>query len=234
MSTATITRPDPTASANLEKLVRQLEIGGLTSLKPRACAWIEEIVELLDGDDDAYLSESIADCLVDVEEALTSDRVFSPVGSRLVNLYRTNQANMAREDRWRRAAAALRPEQLETHTWRELQRALQAEALGRHDLVELWLDRTEEAVMDAWEGYDRGPILDDEVTAESVLGHKLLREGAEAWLDALEMLRESLGQADRQAILARAEQGQRLLVALQTVKHEDDNLAARMLAAWSN
>ena len=138
------------------------------------------------------------------------------------------------EDRWRRTAADLTMEELNSGTWRDLHRAFQAEAAGRHDLVVRWLEQTEATILAAWEGYDATTVLEDEVTAESVLGHQLLREGAESWLDALEMLREGLGQSDREAVLERAEEGQRLLVALGKVQQDQECSSARFMAAWRN
>ncbi len=152
----------------------------------------------------------------------------------LVLAERPTTANTTLESRWRRAAAELTISELNSGTWRDLHRAFQAEALGRRDLVERWLDQTEATILAAWEGYETTTVLDEEVTLESVLGHHLLREGAEYWLEALGLLRESLGQIDREAVLELAEEGQRLLVALGKVKLEDECLSDRFMSAWMN
>lgn len=138
------------------------------------------------------------------------------------------------EDHWRRTAAELTATELNSGTWRELHRAFQAESVGRCDLVLRWLEQTEATIMTAWEGYDATTVLEEEVTAESALGHQLLREGAELWLDALGILRDSLGQSDREAILERAEEGQRLLIALGKVQLEQECTSTRFMSAWRN
>lgn len=138
------------------------------------------------------------------------------------------------EDRWRRTAANLTAGDLESGTWRDLHRALHAESVGRRDLVLRWLDQTEATILAAWEGYDSTTVLAEEVTAESALGHHLLREGAEYWLDALAILRETLGQVDREEVLKQAEEGQRLLMALGKMTSEAECPSARFMAAWRN
>lgn len=138
------------------------------------------------------------------------------------------------EARWREIAEELTAEELESGLWRDLSRAFQAEAMGRCDLVVRWLDESEATILKAWEGYEALTVLHEEVTAESVLAHHLLCEGAECWLDALELFRCGLGQSDRLAILELAEQGQRLLVALGKVKLQEEEISARLMAAWRN
>ena len=73
-----------------------------------------------------------------------------------------------------------------------------------------------ERVFQAWEAYAQTPLLDEEVTAESTAGHRVLREGLEGWLVALDRLEAAArGEADILDALDLAEASNRLLVALQ-------------------
>jgi hypothetical protein len=60
--------------------------------------------------------------------------------------------------------------------------------------------------------------VNSEVTSESVLGHKLLSEGLQSWLTALDMIRAALEEdveTDWQQVLDAAQEGNRLLIVVQ-------------------
>lgn len=79
------------------------------------------------------------------------------------------------------------------------------------------LETMSEVIEQAYRPYREATVLDSEVTAESYVGHVLLREGIEHWLCALELLREEddSGDTDWSEALGEAELGNRLLVAVQ-------------------
>ena len=68
----------------------------------------------------------------------------------------------------------------------------------------------------AWEPYSTTAIAPDEVTAETVVGHRLLQEGLQGWFDALEQLELAMsGECEYDDALDTAEQANRLCVAVQ-------------------
>lgn len=136
---------------------------------------------------------------------------------------------------WREKAQNLGLAQLETSTWEDLHKALDAAASGRRALVSKWIDTVEDTFLKTWESYEKSDVLEHEVTAESVLGHRFLQEGIEGWLEALAAFRESLETGlNRSEILAAAETAQRLLIVVQMVEQESQSVVDHFLAAWAN
>lgn len=92
------------------------------------------------------------------------------------------------------------------------------------------LDTMSLVLESAYRPYREARIVDSEVSAESYVGHKLLQEGVECWLTALEMLRqeedcpEESGWSDA---LRKAEEGNRLLIAVQRLNAQVQVEAAR-------
>lgn len=223
-------------NAGLEALVRQLEEGGAGSLGSGWQAWFEAAAEQLETDDsiDARLTDEFAETLAEAEAALLGGWNSGPALNRLVSLYYRNLHSKPLEQRWRARAEGLGMVQLETRSWLDLHKALDAAVAGRLGLVRKWIDNVEATFLAAWESYEGSDILEAEVTIESVLGHRLLREGVEGWLEALAIFRDSLGQVDRAAILAKAEIGQRLLIVVQVIEQEAQDSVSRFMAAWQN
>ena len=220
----------------LDALVRQLELGGVASLGFSWQSWFEGAAAQLESDDtiDVRLTDELAESLAEAEEALTTGYDCAPALRRLVRLYYRNQQGKPLETLWREKAANLGLVQLETSTWEDLHKALDAATAGRLDLVARWIDKVEETFLAVWESYQQSDILEQEVTAESVLGHRLLREGIEGWLAALAQFRATLTAVDRAAVLAQAEVGQRLLMVVQVIEQEAQDSVGRFMAAWAN
>jgi hypothetical protein len=225
-----------TTNRGLDALVGQLESGGVFSLGLSWQTWFQNAAEQLELDDsiDPRLTDELAETLAEAEEAITSGRNSAPALNRLVSLYHRNQEGKPLEQRWREKAAGLGLVQLETRTWDDLHKALDAAEAGRLSLVGRWIDKVEETFLATWDGYEQSDVLEEEITAESVLGHRLLREGVEAWLEALALFRDTLGNLDRAGILALAEEGQRLLIVVQVIQREAQDSVSRFVAAWSN
>jgi hypothetical protein len=225
-----------TTARGLDVLVRQLELGGVASLGHAWQTWFESAASQLESDDsiDARLTDELAESLAEAEEAIMTGYNCAPALRRLVSLYYRNQQSKPLETLWREKAANLGLVQLETRTWDDLHKALDAAAQGRSALVARWIDKVEETFLAVWESYQQSDILEEEVTAESVLGHRLLREGVEGWLEALSQFRDTLTAVDRAAVLAQAEVGQRLLMVVQVVEQEAQDSVGRFMAAWAN
>lgn len=225
-----------TSGRGLDALVSQLEKGGVFSLGLGWRGWFENAALQLETDDtiDARLTDELAETLAEAEEAMVAGLNSQGALNRLVSLYYRNLESKPLEQRYREKAAGLGAVQLETRSWSDLHKALDAAEAGRLGLVTKWIDKVEETFLAAWDGYEGSDILEQEVTAESVLGHRLLREGVEGWLEALATFRDSLGSVDRAAVLAQAEVGQRLLMVVQIVEQEAQDSAGRFMAAWQN
>jgi len=216
----------------LELLVDRLQVGGPGSLGSAWEGWFAQALDQLEADDsiEAHLADSIAEALSQTEDALREGRRADGEVQHLIRL--VTEARV--EKRWREKAQNLRPEQLRSTTFDDLHKALDA-ASHSPALVEAWIDLTEAELLSLWDGYEAGDVLPSEVTIESMLGHEFLSEGLEEWLTALAELRDCLGgELDRAAILARAEAGQRLLVAVQVIEQERRNLRETFIAAWMN
>ncbi len=229
--------PNP-ISHGLDALVSELETSGLCSLGLSWQNWFQRAVEQLETDDsiDARLTDELAESLAEAEEAIADGCDSGPALRRLISLYHRNQESKPLELRWREKAASLGTIQLESRTWEDLHKALDASAAGRLAVVSRWIDKVEETFLAIWEGYERSDVLQEEITLESVLGHRLLREGVEGWLEALASFRESLDNFNlkRTAILTQAEAAQRLLMVVQVIEQEAQDSVGRFIAAWSN
>lgn len=80
------------------------------------------------------------------------------------------------------------------------------------------LEEMEELLEKAYRPYREARVVDSEITAESAAAHRVLMEGIESWMTALEMIRQEDDpeeETDWSGALARAEYGNRLLVAVQ-------------------
>lgn len=105
-----------------------------------------------------------------------------------------------------------------TSTYLELEAALDSfDEDGDELQLRDYLEFRQEAIQQVLERYANETILSEEVTSESVVGHRLLTEGLAGWLEALELAQVSLqqGEASWQSPLEAAERGNRLLLATQ-------------------
>lgn len=140
---------------------------------------------------------------------------------RIVQIYRSGGAYFELRDSWAQELASIPPDRLETSSWRDLQKALDAAVKGKNEAVIRWVEKMEERFLGALQQYEDVKIMAREVTAETVLCHQYLIHGVECWLRALALLTEGLDQGlDREAVENAASEGQRNLVFLQTRKKE--------------
>lgn len=216
----------------LDHLITRLNIGGVNALGSAWQAWFASALEQLEADDsiEAHVADAMADALSEAEEALSLGHRPEAALQRLVALFTEART----EAHWRLKAQSLRPEQLSSTTWNDLHKALDA-AAHSPALVEAWISHVEGEFLAQWDSYESSDVLPQEVTSESILGHEFLSQGLEEWLSALAELRDSLDtQVDRASVLARAEAGQRLLVAVQVIEEERRNVRQNFIAAWMN
>ena len=192
--------------------------------------------EQLEIDDliDSRLTDMMADCLAEAEEALDSGYDFRPALNRLCSLYHRNLESVPLETVWRRKAAHLGAVQLNSSSWGGLHAALDGAIRGELVKVAGWLEQMEEYFLNCWDNYENSDILESEITTESVLCHRFLQEGIELWLEALAEFRDGLQTQSlcRTKVLALAEEGQRYLVVVQLLEDELERQMSQVLA-WA-
>ena len=83
-----------------------------------------------------------------------------------------------------------------------------------------------------WRGYELSvAVFEDEITTETVLCHRFLKQGLACWIRALEILKA--GNFDPDKVLENAMEGQRLLVMVQIVEDEIAAAASKVFVHWN-
>ncbi len=117
------------------------------------------------------------------------------------------------EDEFRRLAAELPEQQWKTSQYLELIRQL--DESEEDDLLD-YLEQRRLQLLQSLESYRGNQMLPQEVTAETVTGHRLLEEGIQGWLEGVEELLETIpADGDCEPALERIEESNRLLVSVQ-------------------
>lgn len=132
-----------------------------------------------------------------------------------------SRPKLSLEELWRLRIGTLRPRQWQTDAWHDLVEALQLRDEGDLESMREWYRdtlRAFEQLVARCQQQEASPAL---ITCESELAELFLRQGAEAWLDGLSWLAAMRPAAE---VLRRAEEGQRLMVAVQML---NDSLMAR-------
>ncbi len=117
------------------------------------------------------------------------------------------------EEEFRQLARELPDEQWRTSHYLELIRQLDE---SEEPQLLAFLEARRSQLEQSLEGYRKNQILDQEVTAETVAGHRLLEEGIQGWLQGVEWLLEAIpSEGDCEPALDRIEDSNRLLVSVQ-------------------
>lgn len=117
---------------------------------------------------------------------------------------------------FRRLAESLEPEDWYTTNYQLVLKAVNSCKKGDPAPLEQAIADLGELFENAWGPYSTTPITPEEITAETVVGHRLLQEGIQGWFDALEQLELSMcGEGDFDEALETAEIANRLCVAVQ-------------------
>ena len=140
------------------------------------------------------------------------------------------------ESKWRNAAAGLALESLETDAISDLRRALAALRAGQYRVVQIWVEMMEAMFIESWDRYHAADLLEEEITCESVIGHHMLCEGVEGWLEVLARLSSATmtGRIDELAVVGEALKAQRLLVAVQLMEKSTTDVVESFRKAWLN
>lgn len=214
-----------TTSRGLDDLVARLEQGGILASWEVSGECLAAALEQLEVDDrfDGALTDAMVDTLVMAEDAMTEGQSVAGALNRLVSLYNRARREGGLERVWRGRVADLTQDDLETELWLDLHEVLDLVADGDQDTAESWLEETSHRFQSAWARYESETVFfEDEITSETVLCHRFLKEGAGLWLEAL--LKLQSGQVDAEEVLRTAEQGQRLLVMVQVIEDELNSL----------
>lgn len=122
-------------------------------------------------------------------------------------------ANSLLEQEFRQLAQELPEQQWRTAQYQELIRHLDE---SDEPQLLVYLERRRNQLQDSLESYRSNQILDQEVTAETVAGHRLLEEGIQGWLEGVEMLLQAIPvDGDCEPALDQIEDSNRLLVSVQ-------------------
>ncbi|MBN9420059.1 hypothetical protein ABS71_14895 [bacterium SCN 62-11] len=117
------------------------------------------------------------------------------------------------EQEFRELARQLPDQQWKTSQYLELIRHL--DESDEEELLD-YLEQRRLQLLQSLDSYRKNPIMPQEVTAETVAGHRLLEEGIEGWLDGVELLLEAVSHdGDCEPALDRIEDSNRLLIAVQ-------------------
>jgi hypothetical protein len=130
------------------------------------------------------------------------------------------------EQEFRSIANTLKPKEWVTSAYQEALDAADDYEDGDDQSLVRFSDKMTKRLESAWETYSNIALLPEEITAESVVGHRLLLEGIQCWYDALEMLVQFSEQGlDLDEALSRAEEANRLLVAVEKLASRADHAA---------
>ena len=163
--------------------------------------------------DDCADDDPRYDGLVEIEDALVAGAL--PVDQ--LQAFRTRFPLLVRsdaellEEEFHQLAEELSDEEWRTSHYVELEAALQD---MDDDALDEYLTARQQTVEAALQGYKATSLTPSEVTAETWVGHRLLNQGLEAWLRALQRLAQDPDK-DWESALEEAEYGTRLLVAVQ-------------------
>lgn len=127
-------------------------------------------------------------------------------------------ADVLLEKEIRQIAEGMAPEQWATENYQIFENAID-DFLddGPEDTFWEILDGLDNTIVTAFESYQAKEIVPAEVTAETLVSHKLLCEGLGLWKDSLDILRfaETESDIDWNEVLESAENGNRLLIGVQ-------------------
>ena len=117
------------------------------------------------------------------------------------------------EEELRVTAADLYGDSWQTPLWDLVCEAVEHAQLDEWEDFEEILDQVEDDIESSWQHYSELKIGEEEVTQETIIGHRLLLEGLQTWLDAVSQLFEAAeGKESWETGLESAEWGNRLLV----------------------
>ena len=207
-----LSESDPKQGRLLVKAARS----GLDEGDPRDDLLYDIEVELYEGKIPVALLRELEERFGDADQGL-------PYGNRL-------------EIEYRRLAANLPEAEWVTTFYAQARQAAELAKAGQSEQFLANIHEMHEVIVKAWEPYARTSLTEEDVTAETVVGHLLLRDGVEGWLEALDQLeRASREEMTYEEALATGEKANRLMISVQrlTQKINDSDSLSQLADSWS-
>lgn len=207
----------------MDRLMARFRKAGAAGFGPDFPSWLKDAGLQLERDVkwDAKLTDFMASALQQAQAEFGRGGVAPMALERLNFLYTHGKAAQDLEAAWTTRCNGLTQAELQSPLFNDLERAFSAYRNGRRELVEKWLNQTEERFLRATARYEELVITPREVTTESVLGHRFLQEGADLWLEALALFRDGVEQdrVDESEVKEKALAGQRRLRFVSSLKN---------------
>lgn len=187
----------------------------------------------LEHDDsfDAHTADRLVELILQMQELSETGQSTAALFAQIKSVYNAAKVDTV-EARWRVRSGLLSDEELDTDLWYDLYDAVEALEEGDRESTLAWSQEVFTQFMGVWQDYESNtPVFDEEITQESILGHKFLKEGLAFWLEALQELQSVSPDLDQ--VWEKAENGQRLLVAVQILEEELSNLKQRYFVNWN-
>lgn len=204
----------------LDRLIREYRKNGACGFEDTLLDALESAALQLASDDswDDEITNRMASLLLAAKEEYQLSGFAPRALEHLDSMYSNGREVQKIRNQWHSWVESTPISVPESVSTRELELAFRALRLGRWELVEDWLPEIEGRFLEAAEEYEALTIVENEVTAESVLGHRLLVEGIDGWLEALALLREGLESTiDESEIRQIAHQAQKKLLFVATL-----------------
>lgn len=200
----------------MDSLLAWLRITDLENAEPAvALDLVSSALDEIEDDHPAYA------WLVALETELESDslplRRLQRFCERFSEPQRPADACQQLEQEYRKLAEDLTAKEWKTSRLRRIFAWLEGEDEDLEDL--------RRSILATWEEYQSISIAESEVTAETVVGHRLLLDGLEGWLEALDLLESAESDEQQQEALGVAVYANRLLVAVQRLHQQVESEA---------
>jgi len=184
---------------------------------------IDSALEQLETDDtiEPGDTDALVEHLLEARELFLDHRQPWNALDEMIRAYSVARSRGTLEEVWSKRAGEFTPEELRTETWVHFERACQMVERGDGKVLIRWVDKKVKEVRAVWSDYSRLPVSAGEITMESEMCHRFLKHGTECWVKALLGLRAKIlvgGSCDN--VLKCAEEGQRLLLAVQKFEAE--------------
>jgi hypothetical protein len=201
---------------SFHELLEWLEIADLSDYTP------EQIGDAMDSgldDADAYGPE-VAQELAEIQDScfrgdVPAARIAAMVARQTQSRVDAEPVGVRLERELREAANNLPESVWRTGNYLRVEEGVALAKAGNAEPLEDVLDEMRQVLIEAWAPYLQMPISHEEITAESVVGHRLLVEGFRGWTSGLDLLESALdGEIPWETALARVEESNRKLLVL--------------------
>lgn len=191
----------------------ELDIAKLSDLK-EAVGIVAEALRAEGAKDEEPMLEALLKISGELDSGYTPVELIESFRADLFEDYAADAPAVVLEAELREIAAGIAEEQWNTESYQEFSEAVTVFLEGGSE-EPLWavVEKMDEILEQSRQRYCATDVLPKEITTESAVAHKILLDGIANWVEALEQVRD--GDPDWDEVLAYAETGNRLLVAVQ-------------------